>query len=187
MAHKILIIEDSSTFRTLLTTTLRRKGYEVVGADTGLAGIQAAKDQLPNLISLDLSLPDISGAEVLSSLKADLITRQIPVIVCTACVDGCVRGEVLRGGAAEILTKPVKAADLFAAVDRCLDCGPLTREKFLERENRELKERIAELYLEVDHLKNLGDSLRRNTNGTNSVITGESLARLPKAQKALQG
>jgi transposase-like protein len=58
------------------------------------------------------------------------------------------------------------------------------REKFLERENRELKERLAELYLEVDHLKKLGDWLRRHKNGTTSVITAESLARLSKGSKS---
>jgi transposase-like protein len=64
-----------------------------------------------------------------------------------------------------------------------LESAPTVREKFLERENRELKERLAELYLEVDHLKKLGDWLRRHKNGTTSVITVESLARLPKGSK----
>jgi DNA-binding response OmpR family regulator len=120
MAEKILVIEDSATFRALLTATLRQKGYEVVGAETGLAGVRIAKKELPNAISLDLSLPDISGVEVLSSLKQDNITSQIPVIICTACVDGGVREEVLQSGAAEILTKPVQPAHLFAALDRQL-------------------------------------------------------------------
>jgi len=53
----------------------------------------------------------------------------------------------------------------------------------LERENRELKERLAELYLEVDHLKKLGDWLRRHKSVSTSVITAESLARLPKGPK----
>jgi transposase-like protein len=65
-----------------------------------------------------------------------------------------------------------------------LEATASVREKFLERENRELKERLAELYLEVDHLKKLGDWLRRHKNGTTSVITAESLARLPKGPKS---
>jgi transposase-like protein len=65
-----------------------------------------------------------------------------------------------------------------------LDTAPSARERLLERENRELKERLAELYLEVDHLKKLGDWLRRHKNGTTSVITAESLARLPKGTKS---
>jgi transposase-like protein len=65
-----------------------------------------------------------------------------------------------------------------------LEAAPSVREKFLERENRELKERLAELYLENDHLKKFGDWLRRHKNGTTSVITAESLARLPKGPKS---
>lgn len=65
-----------------------------------------------------------------------------------------------------------------------LESPPSVREKLLERENRELKEKLAELYLEVDHLKKLGDWLRRHKNGTTSVITAESLARLPKGPKS---
>ena len=65
-----------------------------------------------------------------------------------------------------------------------LEAAPSVREKVLERENRDLKERLAELYLEVDHLKKLGDWLRRHKNGTTSVITAQSLARLPKGSKS---
>ena len=65
-----------------------------------------------------------------------------------------------------------------------LEATPSVREKFLERENRELKERLAELYLEVDHLKKIWDWLRRHKNGTTSVITAQSLTRLPKGPKS---
>ena len=65
-----------------------------------------------------------------------------------------------------------------------LETVPSVREKFLERENRELKERLAELYLENSQLKKLEDWLRRHRNGTTSVITTESLARLPKGPKS---
>jgi len=65
-----------------------------------------------------------------------------------------------------------------------LDSAPSVREKLLERENRELKRALAELYLEVDHLKKLGDWLRRHKSVSTSVITAESLARLPKGSKS---
>jgi transposase-like protein len=65
-----------------------------------------------------------------------------------------------------------------------LDTTPSARERLLERENRELKERLAELYLEVDHLKKLGDWLRRHKSDSTSVITAQSLARLPKGPKS---
>jgi hypothetical protein len=65
-----------------------------------------------------------------------------------------------------------------------LQSGPSVREKFLERENRELKEKLAELYLEVDHLKKPGDWLRQRKSTHTSAITAESLARLPKGSKS---
>jgi transposase-like protein len=65
-----------------------------------------------------------------------------------------------------------------------LDTAPSVRERLLERENRDLKERLAELYLEVDHLEKLGDWLRRRKSVSTSVITAESLARLPKGSKS---
>lgn len=65
-----------------------------------------------------------------------------------------------------------------------LNTTPSARERLLERENRELKERLAELYVEVDHLKKLGDWLRRHKSVSTSVITAESLARLPKGSRS---
>lgn len=65
-----------------------------------------------------------------------------------------------------------------------LQAGPSVGEKFLERENRELKEKVAELYLENDHLKKLGDWLRQQRSVNTSVITSQSLARLPKGSKS---
>lgn len=61
---------------------------------------------------------------------------------------------------------------------------PSARERVLERENRELKERLAELYLEVDHLKKLGDWLRRHKSVNTSVITAQSLVPQPKGSKS---
>jgi transposase-like protein len=65
-----------------------------------------------------------------------------------------------------------------------LQAGPSVREKFLERQNRELKEKVAELYLENDQLKKLGAWLRQHKSVNTCVITAESLARLPKGSKS---
>ncbi len=65
-----------------------------------------------------------------------------------------------------------------------LEAAPSVREKLLERENRELKEKLAELYLENSQLKKLGDWLRRHKSVSTSVITAQNLARLPKGAKS---
>jgi transposase-like protein len=65
-----------------------------------------------------------------------------------------------------------------------LETGPSVRERGLERENRELKEKLAELYLENEHLKKIGDWLRRHKSANTCVITAESLPRSPKGSKS---
>jgi transposase-like protein len=65
-----------------------------------------------------------------------------------------------------------------------LETPPSVREKVLERENRELKEKLAELYVENAHLKKLGDWLRRHKSASTSVITAENLPRLPKGSRS---
>jgi CheY-like chemotaxis protein len=115
----------------LLTTTLRRKGYDVIGSETGAGGIrEAQRGSRPDVISLDLSLPDISSVKVIPALKADLVIRLIPIMIGTASVDGDLRQQVLDRGAVEILTKPVQSCDLFAALNRQLqrDCGDRSAE-----------------------------------------------------------
>jgi CheY-like chemotaxis protein len=120
MAKTVLLIEDSVTFRALLSSTLATQRYSVISAENGESGIRRAAKDRPDIIILDLSLPDMSGAAVLASLKSDAQTAHMPVVICTASVDGELRDEVLQKGADEIFTKPVTPRDLFAALQRHL-------------------------------------------------------------------
>jgi two-component system, sensor histidine kinase and response regulator len=120
MRDKILLIEDIATFRAILSASLRRQGYQVISCETGATGLRAAFTLAPHLICLDLSLPDVSGVDVLSCLKANPNTQPIPVIICTACVDGSLGDELQRRGAAEILIKPIQPAELFRVLGRHL-------------------------------------------------------------------
>jgi DNA-binding response OmpR family regulator len=123
MADMVLLIEDSATFRALLSSMLTTQGYSVITAENGKSGILKASAERPNAIILDLSLPDVTGADVLSSLKSNAKTGQIPVIICTASVDGELRDEVVKRGADEIFTKPVTPKDLISALRRHTDRG----------------------------------------------------------------
>jgi CheY-like chemotaxis protein len=116
MPTTVLLIEDSATFRTLLSSMLATQGYSVMSAENGESGIRRAMKDRPNLVILDLSLPGMSGIDVLSALKGAPETGRIPVIICTASVDGELRQEVQKRGADEIFTKPVTPKDLFAAL-----------------------------------------------------------------------
>jgi twitching motility two-component system response regulator PilH len=126
MPSTVLLIEDSATFRALLSSMLATQGYSVISAENGEAGIRKAAKERPNLVILDLSLPGMSGVEVLSALKGTPATERIPVIICTASVDGELRQEVQQRGADAIFTKPVTPKDLFVALRNHLSASPNT-------------------------------------------------------------
>jgi len=83
-ARRILCIEDEPEMIDLIRLILGRRGFDVAGASGGKAGLQAVRETLPDLVLLDLMMPDMDGWEVYQQMKADETTRNIPVIVVTA-------------------------------------------------------------------------------------------------------
>lgn len=81
---RILCIEDEQEMIDLIRLILSRKGYEVLGANGGKLGLETVQNEIPDLVLLDLMMPDIDGWEVYQQMKADEKTRDIPVIVVTA-------------------------------------------------------------------------------------------------------
>jgi len=110
MPH-ILVIEDDIAVRAALLTALGSQGYATSSAGTGLAGLQAVVDGRPDLIVLDLGLPDISGVDLLRMLRA---VNQVPVIVATAQDQEASIVSALDAGADDYLVKPFGAAQLAA-------------------------------------------------------------------------
>jgi len=105
MPKKILVIEDDKFLRKVIDRKLLGEGYEVVEATDGSEGVRAAEDSKPDLILLDLVLPEISGFGVLTQLKASLATKNIPVIILSNLGE---REDVEKGfslGAADYLIK----------------------------------------------------------------------------------
>ena len=83
-AKQILCIEDDPEMIDLIRLILGRRGFKVAGAAGGTAGIKAVREHLPDLVLLDLMMPDMDGWEVYQQMKAEESTRNIPVIVVTA-------------------------------------------------------------------------------------------------------
>ncbi|WP_110205258.1 response regulator transcription factor [Nocardioides daejeonensis] len=112
MAH-LLVIEDDERIRTLLIRSLREAGHAVDSAGAGLAGLQNAIDTRPDLVILDLGLPDIDGTQVLAMLRAVIDT---PVIITTARDDDPSLVAALDAGADDYVVKPYTAAQLDARI-----------------------------------------------------------------------
>mgnify|MGYP003575134246 FL=1 len=104
---RILVVEDNLGSRQLLALVLSRSGYEITEAATGLEAVDRARATRPHLIIMDLGLPGITGDEATARLKADAMTRDIPVVVNTAFHRESSRvPRAMAPGAAEILYKP---------------------------------------------------------------------------------
>lgn len=120
MGHKVLIVEDERDFADVVALNLRRNGMEAVVATTGIVGLAEARRVRPDVVLLDLMLPDVSGTEVCRRLKADPLTRATPVIMVTARGEEPDRVGGLELGADDYLVKPVSMRELVLRVGAVL-------------------------------------------------------------------
>lgn len=120
-AKRILCIEDEPEMIDLIRLILGRRGFEVSGAAGGTAGIKAVREQLPDLVLLDLMMPDMDGWEVYQQMKANESTRNIPVIVVTAKAQSI--DKVLGLHIAKVddyISKPFSPQDLMNSVEKVI-------------------------------------------------------------------
>lgn len=111
--RKILLVEDNEMNRDMLSRRLMRKGYEVIIAVDGQEGVEAAKNELPDLILMDLSLPVLDGWDATRQLKAFPQTQHIPIIALTAHAMASDRETALAAGCDDFDTKPVEWSRLL--------------------------------------------------------------------------
>ena len=118
MTRKILTCDDEKHIVRLIQVNLERQGYEVITAYNGLECLEKVKEDRPDLIVLDVMMPEMTGFEVLETLKKNPETESIPVIMLTARAQD---SDVLRGwqsGVECYLTKPFNPMELIAFVKR---------------------------------------------------------------------
>lgn len=130
---RVLIIEDDPASRDLATRILAGIGHSVVTAANGLEGIRLAHEQRPDLVLLDLHLPDVPGWIVAAQLRADDAFRTTPIIAVSAGTSDD-RANALGAGCSDFLAKPYAPAALRATVDLHLPSSertsdPLDRER----------------------------------------------------------
>jgi len=118
---QVLVVEDDPTIRTALTRALTDRGHAVTSAPSAMAGLQFAVDQRPDLVVLDLGLPDVDGLEMLRMLRG---VSEVPVVVATARDDEKSIIAALDAGADDYVVKPFGGAQLDARIRAVLRRGP---------------------------------------------------------------
>ena len=132
----ILIVEDDKTIQNFLKVTLKTQNYNYIIAETGLGGLSLFYANRPDLVLLDLGLPDIEGIEVLKQIRQN---SSIPIIVVSARSSETEKVMALDYGSDDYVTKPFNAAELLARIRAALrHC---------------LKEKVSEPIFELDYLK----------------------------------
>ena len=123
---KILIVEDNQENREALSRRLERRGYSIVLAVDGRAGVTMAQEERPDIILMDLNLPDVDGWEATRMIKADPHTVSIPVIALTAHAIAGDEQRALQAGCDDYHSKPVEFARLLSQIEALLNRAQTT-------------------------------------------------------------
>lgn len=118
---KILYVEDDEMNRDMLSRRLERKGYHVVMANDGLQGVEMARSEAPDLILMDLSLPELDGWEATRRIKASPEMTAIPVIALTAHAMTGDQKKAMEAGCDDYDTKPIEITRLLAKIEALIN------------------------------------------------------------------
>ncbi len=124
---RVVYVEDEAEMIDLVRIILGRRGYTVMGANGGREGLELVRKELPDLVLLDLMMPDMDGWDVYHQIKSDDLTRDIPVIVITAKAQNIDKVLGLRIAKVEdYIAKPFSPQELLERVDQVLSAHPKT-------------------------------------------------------------
>lgn len=124
MSRTVLIVEDDAASVDIFSTILRHGGYQVLSARTAAEGASVAREHVPDLVVVDLGLPDTPGFGLLDELTDDPVTAHIPLIVCTVHVFEHDENRARRAGGDLFLHKPIEPSELLRQVDQLLQSPP---------------------------------------------------------------
>jgi two-component system cell cycle response regulator DivK len=118
--QRILVVEDDWLSFVVLRQLLTTRGYEILQSSGGWDGINRAQNEQPDLIVMDIKLPDISGLDATLLLKKDNRTKRIPIIAVTACTTPDDKASALNSGCDAYVAKPVNIGNLLRTVELLL-------------------------------------------------------------------
>ncbi|MFN8531213.1 MAG: response regulator [Anaerolineae bacterium] len=119
----ILVIDDDWVNRELMETVLKRGGYTVTTANTGHSGIQAVAQLVPQLVIVDLRLPDMNGVEVIQAIRAMDLPHPVRIVVMSAMDRDTVSAQVVEAGADMFISKVFQVSDLLTKLKGLLQSG----------------------------------------------------------------
>lgn len=117
---KLLLVEDNEDNRDMLSRRLERKDFMVILAVDGLDGVNKAKENLPDIILMDMSLPVMDGWQATKTLKEDATTKNIPIIALTAHAMSSDRDKAMEAGCDDYDTKPVDLKRLLGKIEKLM-------------------------------------------------------------------
>ncbi len=130
---QILVIDDDTSLLQMMSIMLKRAGHTPVVASNGQEGIKVAKSTHPDMVIIDVMMPEMSGYEVCSELRRENATKNIPLLMLTALSQGEHRGKAEDAGADGFITKPVTRDDLIKHVEELLHTGARNFPDFTDR------------------------------------------------------
>lgn len=119
----VMVVEDNEKNRKLMRVVLKSKGYNVIEATTGEEALNLLKNQKPHIILMDIQLPGIDGLTLIKQIKADTLTKEIPIIAVTAYAMKGDEQKILDTGCEAYMSKPINTQEL-----------PLMIEKYIKKE-----------------------------------------------------
>ncbi len=166
---QILIIDDEQLFRSLLRRHFAGREWDVAEADTGEAGLLLTEKLSPDVILLDLRLPDMDGMDVLIKLKSRGCRSSIVIMTGWGNISNAV--EIIKLGAEQYLTKPVRLEELDSALDKILETRKLRLENLFYRQK--VDHPVVGVSIEIQKLHRLIDLMAENAD-TTVMLLGES-------------
>lgn len=158
----ILVVDDTLHNLHLLTTMLTRRGYRSHGVNDSLMALSEIQSKRPDLVLLDINMPNINGFEVCQQIKADEVTQNIPVIFISARDEVIDKVQAFKVGGVDYITKPFQIAEVVARIENQLTLRRLQRQ--LQEQNEKLKQEINSRIIAETLLQEANDKLGRLVN-----------------------
>jgi len=117
---RILIAEDFEENRTALTLILKNAGFDVIEVENGRQAIEAVRQEEPDLVLMDVTLPEIDGLQATREIRSDEKFERLPIIILSAHDSDEIRREAAEAGGSEYLSKPFEIAELKELIEGCL-------------------------------------------------------------------